>query len=324
MSEPLVSVKMITYNHAPYIAKAIECVINQKVEFPFELVIGEDCSTDGTREIVIDYQKKYPDIIRVITSDENVGAKKNGYRTTMACRGKYIAFCEGDDFWHCDEKMTIQTSYLEQTPECGLVFSNYDLYYYDEKKKIENYNNTINKKIEKPCLIDIVGKKVDIRTCTVQARNDLIVKIINNDSFLHQSDYFQMGDIQLWAEISAISKLHYIDKSLSTYQITKNSVTQSRNIKKRFSINDCEMYLYLCKKYNLPKYIRRSHEEKWKRECLIHGFILNDIKIAQAVKKRVPFSVKDWVWYFGTKYYVIRKILMQLSKVKKYTYLTKN
>jgi glycosyltransferase involved in cell wall biosynthesis len=76
MTDPLVSVKMITYNHAPYIAKAIEGVLNQKVNFPIELVIGEDCSTDGTREIVSDYQKKYPDIIRVITSDKNVGMKK--------------------------------------------------------------------------------------------------------------------------------------------------------------------------------------------------------------------------------------------------------
>lgn len=76
MPEPLVSVKMITYNHAPYIAQAIEGVLMQKTNFLFELVIGEDCSTDGTREIVFEYQKKYPDIIRVITSEHNVGVKK--------------------------------------------------------------------------------------------------------------------------------------------------------------------------------------------------------------------------------------------------------
>ena len=94
MDKPLVSVHMITYNHAPYIVKAIEGVIQQKTNFPFELVIGEDCSTDGTREIVFEYRKKYPDIIRVITSEQNVGAIKNGYRTEKACRGKYIAYCE--------------------------------------------------------------------------------------------------------------------------------------------------------------------------------------------------------------------------------------
>ena len=71
MTEPLVSVKMITYNHAPYIARAIEGVLHQKTVFPFELVIGEDCSTDGTREIVFKYQRKHPDVIRVVASEKN-------------------------------------------------------------------------------------------------------------------------------------------------------------------------------------------------------------------------------------------------------------
>src|ERR1700730_5170977 len=77
MSGPLVSVLMITYNQANYIAAAIEGVLNQEVPFQYELVIGEDCSTDGTREIVSTYQKNYPEIIRVITSDRNVGMVRN-------------------------------------------------------------------------------------------------------------------------------------------------------------------------------------------------------------------------------------------------------
>ena len=128
MTESLVSVSMITYNHAPYIAQAIEGVLQQKVNFPIELVVGEDCSTDGTRQIVLEYQKKYPDIIRVITSDNNVGSHKNSLRTMKACRGKYIAFCEGDDYWHHPHKLRIQVDYLETHPECGLVFADCDVY----------------------------------------------------------------------------------------------------------------------------------------------------------------------------------------------------
>src|SRR5450759_4098791 len=100
MQEPLVSVCMITYNHEPYIRKAIDCVLAQRTNFPFELVLGEDYSTAGTRKIVFDYAKRYPDIIRVITSEQNVGMHKNGSRTGQACRGRYIAYCEGDDYWH--------------------------------------------------------------------------------------------------------------------------------------------------------------------------------------------------------------------------------
>ncbi len=134
MADPLVSVKMITYNHAPFIAQAIEAVLQQKTNFPFELVIGEDCSTDGTRKIVFEYQEKYPDIIRVLTSEKNVGMKKNSYRTIKACRGKYIAFCEGDDYWHREDKLQKQVAYLESHPECGLVFADCDVYDIGSKK----------------------------------------------------------------------------------------------------------------------------------------------------------------------------------------------
>ena len=72
--KPLVSVLMITYNHGPYIADAIEGVVSQKTDFPMELIIGEDCSTDNTRKIALDYQRRYPETIRVIYSDRNVGA----------------------------------------------------------------------------------------------------------------------------------------------------------------------------------------------------------------------------------------------------------
>ena len=131
---PLVSVHMITYNHEPYIAEAIEGVLMQETDFPIELIIGEDCSTDRTAEIVIEYQKKHPDIIRIITSDKNVGAHKNGWRAEKACRGKYVAYCEGDDFWIHPKKLQMQVDYLEAHPECGLVDSDYRVV--DQKGKI--------------------------------------------------------------------------------------------------------------------------------------------------------------------------------------------
>ena len=105
MKDPLVSVHMVTYNHRPYIAQALEGALQQQTHFPFEVVIGEDCSTDGTRDIVFDYQKRYPELVRVITSDRNVGPNANGLRVSEACRGKYIAYCDGDDFWHHPRKL---------------------------------------------------------------------------------------------------------------------------------------------------------------------------------------------------------------------------
>lgn len=118
---PLVSVKMITYNHEPYLARAVEGVLGQKTEFPIELVIGEDHSTDRTREIALHYQRTHPDTVRVLVSDENLGATRNGRRTTEACRGEYLALCEGDDFWQDPRKLQMQVERFRADPDLVLV-----------------------------------------------------------------------------------------------------------------------------------------------------------------------------------------------------------
>lgn len=127
--EPLVSVRTTTCNHAPFIRKCIEGILAQKTSFPFEYLIGEDCSTDGTREIVMEYARKYPGIIRVVTSDQNVGGRKNGYRCRELSRGKYYAYCEGDDCWTDPFKLQKQIDFLESHPEfvgVGTDFTTFD------------------------------------------------------------------------------------------------------------------------------------------------------------------------------------------------------
>lgn len=95
VKDPLVSVVMITYDHEPYITQAIQGVVSQETDFPFELIIGEDCSTDRTREIVLEYQRRHPEIIRVLSSGKNVGAYENARRTILAARGKISPSAKG-------------------------------------------------------------------------------------------------------------------------------------------------------------------------------------------------------------------------------------
>src|SRR5260370_41704825 len=97
---PGVSVLMITYNHAAYVAKAIEGVLTQQLAEPFELIIGEDCSTDDTRAIVEGLRQRYPETVRLITGPRNVGMNENFRRTALAAEGADVAFCEGAGVWH--------------------------------------------------------------------------------------------------------------------------------------------------------------------------------------------------------------------------------
>jgi len=113
---PLVSVLMLAFNHEAYIKEAIESVLSQRCDFPFELIIGEDCSRDRTRDICLDYQKRSPDKIRFIFSDENVGMHRNFARIWHRARGKYVAFLEGDDYWASSEKLAKQAALMEANP----------------------------------------------------------------------------------------------------------------------------------------------------------------------------------------------------------------
>lgn len=322
MTEPLVSVKMITYNHAPYIAQAIEGVLHQKTTFPFELLIGEDCSTDGTREIVFDYEKKYPNVIKVITSDKNVGMKKNGYRISKASRGKYIAFCEGDDYWHRPGKMQKQVNYLESHPECGLVHSDYDRYLVRSGRTIKNFNRVNDNKPPKnldSCSILRGGKYLYILTCTVMLRKDLFSLVVDSDPVLYQSERFLIGDTQLWAEIAHKSKTHYMDESLSTYNVLPVSASKSSDIYKqlKFGKSVAEMCLYLVQKYDLPESEYEYHLKKWYNCALPLAFYERDKNIAIIAQNKYKyFSLKNKLFYLGINHLYIYNMLKIFICVK--------
>lgn len=123
-----VSVIFITYNHAPYVEKALRSVLNQKTNFPFEVVVGEDCSTDGTQEILKKIAAEYPEHeatagndkqVRLYLREENTGGRPtlNVYETAMRCNGEYLAYLEGDDYWMDENKLQKQIDFLEAHPE---------------------------------------------------------------------------------------------------------------------------------------------------------------------------------------------------------------
>jgi glycosyltransferase involved in cell wall biosynthesis len=104
---------MITYNHERFIGQALEGVLSQKVNFDYEIVIGEDCSTDGTRAVIQDFQRRNPDRIVPLFREANVGAMRNFAETLAACRGEYVAFLEGDDYWTSAHKLQMQVDFLD-------------------------------------------------------------------------------------------------------------------------------------------------------------------------------------------------------------------
>lgn len=119
-----VSVCMITYNHEKFIAQAIDSVLMQQVDFDYEIVIGEDCSTDNTRNIVIDYRNRFPDRIKLLLNEENLGMMPNFIQTMQACQGQYIAMLEGDDYWTSPHKLQKQVDFLDSHADFAICSHN--------------------------------------------------------------------------------------------------------------------------------------------------------------------------------------------------------
>jgi glycosyltransferase involved in cell wall biosynthesis len=139
VKNPKVSVAMITYNHEKFIGQAIESVLMQETDFPVEIVIGEDGSTDNTRRVVQGYAEKHPGRIRLLAHGRNLGMNANLAATLAACRGEYIALLEGDDFWTDRQKLARQSAFLDTHPDCVNCFHNVTVVSDDPQASTKDY-----------------------------------------------------------------------------------------------------------------------------------------------------------------------------------------
>ncbi|MBX2935120.1 MAG: glycosyltransferase [Ferruginibacter sp.] len=172
----LLSVCMITYNHKPFVSKAIESILAQETNFRFRLIIGDDCSSDGTGRICDAWAQKHPDKIFVLPITKNMGLIQNFKRTIKAAQSRYIAFCEGDDYWTCNSKLQRQVDFLEANPQYGLSCTRY-------KKRDTNIGKTFGDELEGLFYTNCDGLSFGLakffetwitKTLTVVARRSLI------------------------------------------------------------------------------------------------------------------------------------------------------
>lgn len=256
--EPLVTIRTSTYNHGPYIRQCIEGVLMQKTNFPFEFIIGEDYSTDETRDIVFEYAKKYPDIIRVITADYNVGSKANGRRCIRACRGKYMALCEGDDYWIDPLKLQKQVDLLENDISIGMVNTDVDVLYQESNYYLRNYNKSKrlsnNKYVSGNVPIEVLlNSQYLIKTPTVLIRKKLFDNYLKSEECTYIREHFPMGDTPIWVFFAKESKIFYLDEVTTVYRRNKGSASNQINFRNKlyFSLLSAELKIFYIEKYKI-------------------------------------------------------------------------
>jgi glycosyltransferase involved in cell wall biosynthesis len=205
-----VTVLLITYNHERFIAQAIESVLMQQTSFDYELVVIEDCSTDRTRDIVTDYQRKHPHRIRAVLAATNEHNTKAWTREALAARGRYIAFLDGDDYWTDPGKLQKQADFLDTHPECALCYHNV-LMFDDEGREAPRLRYTR----PQPAVStrdDLLAGNF-IHACSVMSRARLV------DPFPSWFDEFRLsGDWAILILNAQHGHIGYLDEVMATYR----------------------------------------------------------------------------------------------------------
>lgn len=219
---PLVSVCMTTYNHERYIAQAIESVLRQQTDFAVEVVVGEDCSTDNTLAICREYEAKYPDRVRVIASERNIGMHANYRRTIEACRGEYVAMCDGDDWFSDPNKLQLQVDILraEGAAMC-----------YTRSERRSDQDSVIYPQGVLHTTFEDMLRLNTAENCTTLA---LRTKILEYYAEVEpQTKGWRTDDLPMWLWFAATQKITAIDRVTAVHRVLATSVSHSEQWEKQ-------------------------------------------------------------------------------------------
>jgi glycosyltransferase involved in cell wall biosynthesis len=251
-----VSVFMTTYNHASYIAQAIEGVVKQEADFPFKLFIGEDCSTDGTAEICRRYKSEYPDKIELIAREKNLGAQANSPEIYERCfsYGKYIAMCEGDDYWTDSRKLQKQVDFLEANPDFSICFHPVKIAYEESREeKITNQTQAETTTFEDLALNNF------IYTVSCVFRN-------NSLQFPEWFEKMPAGDYPLHLLNAQYGKIKFISEVMAVYRVHKGGIWSMINLADMSAgwitvVKECRKQFFPRAEEQFARHLARSYQQ---------------------------------------------------------------
>ena len=250
MQKPTVSVFVMVYNQEAFLEECLKGMLMQQCNFNFEIVVGEDCSSDNSREILVDYQNKYPGKFKLLLHKTNIGAFKNQMEVFKNCKGKFIAMCEGDDYWVEPLKLQEQVNFLEANLDYVLTHS--DIFIKNSSgEDIKNSRRTISNpfKISKYKETNAVKYLVMgnyIMTLTVLIEKNALFKAL--ESIAKNDNQIPTIDYTIFLELSKLGKIHYQQEKTAAYRIVPNS--DSNNIDINHRLKYIESTINISRFYN--------------------------------------------------------------------------
>ena len=230
MSKTKISACIVTYNQQKFIRECLQGVVNQKLSYDFEIVIGQDNSTDETHNICLEYSTRYPNLIKYFPRDKNLGMIGNWTKTLEQCTGNYIAMCEGDDYWTDPYKLQKQVDFLEANPDYVLNFHKVKILKPDGLL-VDDFITKVPDNYETQETLARLGNY--IHTPSVVFRN-LIIELPKEFSLSPIGDYF------LYMLLSERGKIKYIEDEMAVYRYGVGVISTMNNF--MIASNNVKMY----------------------------------------------------------------------------------
>lgn len=297
ITNPLVSCGIIVYNQKQWIEQCIDGMLNQKCDFDFNIVVADDCSTDGTRALLESYQQRFPEKIKLVLNDKNGGIAANWVSCCKAMEGGvYVSFCDGDDYWSNFQKLQLQVNYLRTHPECVAVSTDYDTVNEDGmnlKKNVRKASPPLTGMVQQ----DLWGPGKSINAwCTFMFRKDVMDKNMPYDTFIEKKFPFQ--DWPAAVVMAAYGEFHYIEESTCLVRIASGSDSHAVDLQK-FIMRQTKCRAMNIALNDIYPYLRLDSEEDWNRYFAgtLIGLCVRNNDFNNAKKYALQHGVKNLCYW---------------------------
>ncbi len=311
----LLSVHLITYNNELYIEDTLQSILKQNVDFDYDIVVGDDCSTDGTLDIINKYAKKHPQLFKVQKNNKQLGILKNFIATLDRCNGTYVFDIAGDDMLKTNDALQKMVDTLENNIKLGFVASGFDSYY-EEHNTTVNFKNKalLNSSKEQYTEAVLLGKVAPIGQCY---RKEFLDEYVDFDTYINMN--ISIEDYPILVNMVMNIDFERINESLHIYRVHDASFSHQKNLDELvFQKQEMKtLFEYFSKKYAFSSEIKKEYLHNHHKILLFYAGYFSNKKLGKDAYNNIESkSIKDRIHYLASQYLTIRKLVSLRKKIK--------
>ncbi|NNK22308.1 MAG: glycosyltransferase [Winogradskyella sp.] len=304
----------MTYNNEEFIEETLQSIFKQNTDFSYEIVVGDDCSTDNTLSIINKYSKKHPNLFAIEKNPNQLGILKNFKATLDRCNGKYIFDIAGDDIIKTEDALQKIMNVFRANPTLGFVDSGYDKFLVSSNKCISFINkNTITIDNEKYRDSIFLGKVIPVGVCY---NKEALYKYVDFDFFIQKN--ITIEDYPILVSLVSNCEFGRVDESLHEYRLHLESYTQTPSFERAHFLRNqmLELFNFFKTKYNFSEKLNRIFLENHNKSLLFLSGVYQNKSVGRETYKSIKNkSLRDFIHYLASQYPLVRSIIKLRKKL---------